>query len=144
VAYSRLSPQERVISSPESGIPWSYIEHWEKSNAMTYKGYDASVKFDEAAAIFHGEVINTRDVITFQGTSVRELQKAFHDSVEESLRFCAERGEQPDKPYSGKFVVRVSPGLHREIAVRAGREGLSLNAFVQQALEAEGRGKLKD
>ena len=106
---------------------------------MTYKRYDAIVKFDEAAAIFHGEVINTQDVITFQGTSVRALQKAFRNSVEEYLRFCAERGEQPDKPYSGKFVVRVSPALHREIAVRAGQEGLSLNAFVQQTLEAQAR-----
>lgn len=106
---------------------------------MTYKGYDAAVKFDEDAGVFHGEVINTRDVITFQGKSVRELQKAFRESVDEYLRFCAERGEQPDKPYSGHFVVRVSPELHRELAVRAGREGLSLNAFVQQALKPRAR-----
>lgn len=106
---------------------------------MTYKGYDAVVKFDEDAGLFHGDVINTRDVITFQGTSVRELQKAFRDSVNEYLRFCAERGEQPDKPYSGKFVVRVSPELHRDVTIRAGREGLSLNAFVQQALESRAR-----
>ena len=106
---------------------------------MTYKGYDAAVKFDEDAGVFHGEVINTRDVITFQGKSVRELQKAFRESVVEYLRFCAERGEQPDKPYSGHFVVRVSPELHRELAVRAGREGLSLNAFVQQALKPRAR-----
>lgn len=106
---------------------------------MTYKGYDAVVKFDDEASLFHGEIVNTRDVITFQGTSVKELQKAFRDSVEDYLRFCADRGEQPDKPYSGRFVVRVSPELHREIAVRAGREGLSLNAFIQQALESRAR-----
>ena len=106
---------------------------------MTYKGYDAAVKFDEDAGVFHGEVINTRDVITFQGKSVRKLQKGFRDSVDEYLRFCAERGEQPDKPYSGHFVVRVTPELHRELAVRAGREGLSLNAFVQQALKPRAR-----
>jgi predicted HicB family RNase H-like nuclease len=106
---------------------------------VTYKGYDAVVMFDDDAQIFHGEVVNTRDVITFQGTSVRELQKAFRESVEEYLRFCAERGESPDKPYSGRFVVRISPELHRDIAVKAGRAGLSINAFVQRVLNEDTR-----
>ncbi|MDZ4796593.1 MAG: type II toxin-antitoxin system HicB family antitoxin, partial [Bryobacteraceae bacterium] len=74
---------------------------------MTYKNYDAVVRFDEQAGLFHGEVVNTRDVITFQGTSVKELEKAFRESVEDYLAFCAERAEEPEKPYSGKFVVRV-------------------------------------
>ena len=66
---------------------------------MKYKGYQGSVEFDEAAGIFCGEVINTRDVITFQGKSVKELQKAFRDSIDDYLVFCAERGEEPNRPY---------------------------------------------
>ncbi len=65
---------------------------------MKYKGYLAHVKFDDEANIFHGEVINTRDVITFQGQTVAELKKAFEDSVEDYLAFCSERGEEPDRP----------------------------------------------
>lgn len=57
---------------------------------MTYKGYIAMVEYDDAAGIFHGEVVNLRDVITFQGTSVEELRQAFVDSVDDYLEFCAE------------------------------------------------------
>jgi predicted HicB family RNase H-like nuclease len=101
---------------------------------MTYKGYEAIAQFDEDAGVFHGEVINTRDVITFQGTSVDELKQAFHDSVDDYLDFCAERGQEPDKPFSGNFMVRVSPELHREITAEAARLGKSLNAFVAEKL----------
>jgi predicted HicB family RNase H-like nuclease len=69
-----------------------------------YKGYIAEVEFDEDAQIFHGEVINIRDVITFQGVSILELQQAFQDSVEDYLEFCASRGEEPEKPFLGKLV----------------------------------------
>ena len=106
---------------------------------MTCKNYDAVVKFDEQASLFHGEVVNTRDVITFQGTSVKELEKAFRESVEDYLAFCAERAEEPEKPYSGKFVVRVEPQLHREIAIRAAQKGMSLNRYVSHVLKLRTR-----
>ena len=82
---------------------------------IEHKGYIGYIVFDDAAGIFHGEVINTRDVITFQGKSVEEIRKAFVDSVEDYLNFCSERGEKPDRPFSGKFLVRISPNLHREL-----------------------------
>jgi predicted HicB family RNase H-like nuclease len=66
---------------------------------MTYRGYEAVVRFDQDAGVFHGEVINTRDVITFQGRSVKGLKKAFEESVEDYLAFCEGRGEKPDKPF---------------------------------------------
>jgi predicted HicB family RNase H-like nuclease len=65
---------------------------------MKYKNYEASVTYDEDARIFHGEVLHLRDVITFQGESVNELEQAFHDSVDDYLEFCKERGEKPEKP----------------------------------------------
>jgi predicted HicB family RNase H-like nuclease len=101
---------------------------------MKYKGYEAAVQFDEDANIFHGEVINTRDVITFQGTSVEELKKAFEESVEDYLAFCKERGEEPDKPFSGNFVVRIRPDLHRLLYAQAKKAGKSLNALIEERL----------
>ncbi len=65
---------------------------------MKYKEYEAAGNFDEKANIFHGEVVNASDVITFQGSSTEEFRKAFEDSVEDYLAFCKERGEDPDKP----------------------------------------------
>jgi predicted HicB family RNase H-like nuclease len=67
---------------------------------MTYKGYQSKVELDEEAGVFHGEAINTRDAITFQGTSVEGLKQAFEDSVDDYLEFCASRGEDPEKASS--------------------------------------------
>jgi predicted HicB family RNase H-like nuclease len=102
---------------------------------MHYKGYEASVEFDEDAVSFHGEVLNLRDVITFQGASAEELKQAFADSVEDYLAFCRERDEEPEKPFSGQFIVRTEPVLHKAVSLAAKREGVSLNKWVTTALE---------
>src|SRR5271169_4134010 len=102
---------------------------------MSYKAYEAVVEYDEDAEIFHGEVINMRDVITFQGKSVAELKKAFAASIEDYLAFCKERGEEPEKPFSGQFVVRTEPSLHKDLSAAARRAGVSLNKWVASALE---------
>ena len=104
---------------------------------LNYKGYLGHVEFDEEADIFHGEVINTRDVITFQGENVKELKKAFIDSVEDYIEFCEERGETPEKPFSGKFNVRLDPVLHREAFVAAKQAGISLNSWIIDAIKHE-------
>ena len=105
-------------------------------SVMEYKGYVGKVEFDDDAEIFHGEVLDTRDVITFQGKSVGELRQAFRDSIDDYLAFCEQRGESPDKPFSGQFVTRIPPHLHREINVAANLAGKSLNAFVTEQLQA--------
>jgi predicted HicB family RNase H-like nuclease len=102
---------------------------------MEYKGYIGKVEFDEEAGIIHGEVINTRDVITFQGDSVAEVKKAFHESVDDYLDFCKKRGESPDKPFSGQFVTRIPPDLHRQINAAALLSGKSLNTWVAEQLQ---------
>ena len=102
---------------------------------MEYKGYIGKVDYDDEAGIFHGEVINVRDVVTFEGHSVEELKQAFQDSVDDYLAFCAKRGEEPEKPFSGKFVVRMSPELHRKLYVKAKLEDESLNSWVTKVLE---------
>ncbi|WP_288431648.1 type II toxin-antitoxin system HicB family antitoxin [uncultured Agrobacterium sp.] len=102
---------------------------------MHYKGYEAVIEFDEDAEIFHGEVINLRDVITFQGASAAELKQALAESVEDYISFCRERGEEPEKPFSGQFVVRAEPRLHKAISTAARRDGVSLNKWVTSTLE---------
>jgi predicted HicB family RNase H-like nuclease len=102
---------------------------------MTHDGYVATVELDEDAGLFHGEVINTRDVLTFQGRTIDELHAAFADTVADYVEWCKERGKQPERPYSGNFTVRLSPDLHRRVATAATRKGKSVNAFVVEALE---------
>lgn len=103
---------------------------------MTYKGYSGHVSFDNEAKIFHGEVIDTKDVITFQGRSVDEIETAFRDSIDDYLDFCKERKEEPDKPFSGKFVVRLKPSLHHKIYLKAVQSGKSLNGWITDTLKS--------
>ena len=97
---------------------------------MEYKGYMATVEFDADANLLHGRVVNTRDVITFQGRSVDEIQQAFIDSVEDYLEFCATRQEVPERPFSGKLLLRMSPELHRSVTICAARQGMSVNKWM--------------
>jgi predicted HicB family RNase H-like nuclease len=101
---------------------------------MQYRGYWARVEFDTEANIFHGEVINTRDVITFQGKTVDELKKAFADSVEDYLSFCSERGEEPDKPFTGHFTVRLLPEQHKKVIIAAEKAGKNVESWVAEIL----------
>jgi len=97
---------------------------------LNYKGYIGHVEFDEDAEIFYGEVINTKDIITFQGKTVKELKQAFIDSIDDYLDFCTSRGEKPEKPFSGKLNLRLTPDIHREAYITAKCEGMSLNTWI--------------
>jgi predicted HicB family RNase H-like nuclease len=101
---------------------------------MTYKGYTGRVNFDDEANILFGEVIDIKDVITFQGTTVGEIRQAFHDSVDDYLAFCAELGKEPDKPFSGHLPFRTTPERHRQIFVAAKLAGKSINAWMDDTL----------
>jgi predicted HicB family RNase H-like nuclease len=103
---------------------------------MEYKGYIGKVEIDEEVGILYGEVINVRDVITFEGTTVEEVQQAFRESVDDYLEFCAQRGESPEKPFSGKFVVRLPAELHRKAYIQAKLKDKSLNSWITEVLQS--------
>lgn len=102
---------------------------------MKYKGYEGHVIYDEDAKLFHGEVSGLKDVVTFQGTSVDQLEQAFKDSVDEYLNFCKELGRAPEKPFSGKLLIRISPETHERVAYQAKCSGISLNTWIKQAIQ---------
>ena len=103
---------------------------------MHHDGYVATIELDEEAGLFHGEVVNTRDVLTFQGNTLDELRQAFRETIEDYAAWCRERGKEPERPYSGNFTLRVDPELHRRVAIAAARAGKSINGFVADALES--------
>jgi len=104
-------------------------------NAFQYKGYVGAFDFEPDDDAFHGEIAGIRDVIHFTGRSVDELRQAFQEAVDDYLATCAEIGKSPEKPYSGRFMVRVSPDIHRLTDAAAKISGKSLNAFAAEALE---------
>jgi predicted HicB family RNase H-like nuclease len=101
---------------------------------MEYKSYIGTVTFDEDAELFHGEVINLNDVITFQSDTVEGLKREFQASVDDYLEFCEQRGERPDKPFSGKLTLRIDPDLHRDLYIKSRKENKSLNSWIVEKL----------
>jgi predicted HicB family RNase H-like nuclease len=102
---------------------------------LTYKGYQGSFAYDQDADIFHGDVLHITDVVTFQGRSIDELKIALADSMEDYFDLCKEAGKSPQKPFSGRFNVRLTPELHQKAAHTAALEGMSLNNWIAHAVE---------
>ena len=102
---------------------------------LTYKGYLGRFEYDPDADIFHGDVLHISDVITFQGRSIDELKTALADSVEDYFNLCTEVGKMPQKPFSGRFNVRLTPELHQKAAQSAALEGMSLNNWIACTVE---------
>ena len=104
---------------------------------MEYKGYIATVEFDESVDRLHGRVVNSGSypIATFEATNVEGIRREFQRSIDEYLESCKEDGIEPRKPFSGKLHVRLGPDLHQRVARSAAESGLSLNRWIMQALE---------
>lgn len=104
------------------------------SNTMEYKGYVGSVEFSEKDGIFFGKVMGLRALLSYEGSNAQELVADFHGAVDDYLALCAAEGRPPEKAYKGSFNVRVSPELHKKLAICASTQRMSLNSFVERAL----------
>lgn len=112
---------------------------------MNYKGYAGILRVDQEAGVLRGRVINTRDTITFQGKTVEEATTAFRESVDDYLEFCGSLGEPPEKPFSGKLLVRIPPAIHRGLSALAQARGTSVNKIVvRQLTKLASRGMGRD
>lgn len=104
---------------------------------MKYKGYTATVEYDPSVNLLHGRVDNIQGVISFSANSTEDLQREFEASVDDYLAFCEEQNVEPEKPYSGRLLLRVDPGVHRAIAIAAKHKRQSINSWVTCAVMKE-------
>ena len=104
-------------------------------NTMTYKGYIGSVNYSDKDQVFFGKIEGINGFVNFEGESVKELTEAFHEAVDDYLAYCQDEGIEPDKSYTGVLNVRLTPAIHRQIAMLALQAGLSINAYIKEALE---------
>lgn len=104
------------------------------SSLMEYNGYHAKVEFDDNDNIFIGTVIGLNDMLGFHGSSVEELYASFKNCIENYLEWCKKVGKEPEKEFKGVFNVRISPESHREAAMEAAIDGISMNQFVSEAI----------
>lgn len=107
------------------------------AHAMTYKGYAARIEYSDEDGLFVGHIAGIRDVVGFHGESVQELRTAFEEAVNDYLDTCAQLDRPPQKPYSGKLSLRLGPGLHATVAVKAELEHKSINQWVADVLSRE-------
>ena len=105
-------------------------------NFLEHKGYIGSAELDAESHVFVGKLLYIQDVIAYSGATVKALEAAFIEAVDEYLQICAEHGDTPDTPFKGTFNVRVGPERHRDIALMARQRGLGLNEFVCAAIDA--------
>lgn len=103
-------------------------------STMTYKNYAARIEFSAEDGIFMGHIAGIKDIIGFHGESVQELQAAFEEAVDDYLETCEKIGKAPQRPYSGKVMLRLSPELHARIAMKAEASGKSLNQWAAETL----------
>ena len=104
-------------------------------NTMTYKGYTARIEFDERDNIFVGRVLGLRAIISFHGETVSELRSEFEAAIDDFLKDCEEQGLKPEKPASGKLMLRVPPEVHGAALVAAQASGKSLNQWATEILQ---------
>jgi predicted HicB family RNase H-like nuclease len=106
-------------------------------NTMSYKGYSARVEFDAEDRLFVGHLAGVRDIVGFHGASVDELETAFHEAVDDYLAACKKLGQAPNKPLSGRVMLRLPPEVHARASAQAQVEGISFNQWVTRLLQRE-------
>ena len=104
-------------------------------NTMSYNGFAARVEFDAEDRIFVGHVAGIRDIVGFHGESVAELEVAFHEAVDDYVAACKKLGQTPDKPYSGRVMLRLPPEVHARASAAAQVQGMSFNQWAAQVLD---------
>lgn len=103
-------------------------------NLLSYKNYNGTIEYSAEDDCLFGKVTGLKSLISYEGNSVQELKEDFVNAIDEYLADCEERGVAPELPYKGTFNVRISPELHRNIAVYAIEHGKSLNSAVEDAI----------
>lgn len=102
---------------------------------MQHRGYYGSVHFDSENIIFHGKIEFIRALVTYEATDAKGLKKAFEDAIDDYFEMCQRNNIEPEKPFKGSFNVRVKPDLHRELAIAAQREHITINKYISKTLE---------
>lgn len=106
-----------------------------KNNILEYKGYHTKVEFDSDGLVLRGKIEGINDLVNFECEDIKDVEKEFREAVDDYLEFCKEMGKEPDKEYKGTFNIRINPQLHKKLATVAMKNGDTLNACVEKAIQ---------
>jgi predicted HicB family RNase H-like nuclease len=110
------------------------------ANTLSYAGYSARVEFDADDRLFVGHIAGIRDIVGFHGASVDELEAAFREAVDNYVAACKKLGQSPDKPYTGRVMLRLPPEVHARASTAAQLRGMSFNQWAAGVLDAASHG----
>jgi len=102
---------------------------------LQYKDYLGSIDLDQESGVFYGKILFINDTITFEGKDFNELVSAFEEAVDDYIDTCKAIGKEPDKRFTGTLNVRIKPQVHRNLALKAAHEGVSINHLIAESLE---------
>lgn len=103
-------------------------------NILEYKGYFTKIEYSSEDMILYGKIEGIADLITFESLDATKIEDEFHNAVDDYSKFCKEVGKDPDKSYKGSFNVRISPDLHKKLAIKAFKNDESLKQTVENAI----------
>ena len=103
-------------------------------NILEYKGYHSKIEYDAESKVLRGKIEGVSDFIDFETDDIADVENQFHQAVDDYIEFCKEVGKKPEKEYKGMFNVRISPDLHKKLAICALKDGETLNSEVEKAI----------
>jgi len=103
-------------------------------NYLTHKGYTAAMEYDAEDHLLVGRLAGIKDRVIFHGESVAEFERNFRDAVDDYIESCTHFGKDPEKPASGRLMLRVPPHVHCAALAAAKASGQSLNQWAASAL----------
>lgn len=105
-----------------------------KKDILEYKEYIAELHLDVQDKIIIGQVINTKDIISFHGNTIKEAEQAFHNVLDTYIDSCKQEKISPSRSYSGKFNLRIPTKLHRDLSISATKSNMSLNEYTENLI----------
>jgi predicted HicB family RNase H-like nuclease len=103
---------------------------------LNYKGYLGEAFYDDEIKTFSGRIVNAKAIGTFYGKTVEEIETEFKKTIDYYLDLCQRKNVEPEKPFSGRFNLRITPELHRKIYQASNEEGKSINVWIKEKLES--------
>jgi len=104
-------------------------------NTISYKGFLGTVSFSEKDAAFFGKIEGIDGLVNFEGESVQELTEAFHNAVEDYIKYCETENLPLRKSFTGNLNIRIKPETHSLLALAAKKSGTTLNALISKSLD---------
>ncbi len=106
-------------------------------NLIKHKGYIGTVEYSSEDKVLFGKIAYINDLVTFEATTVKDLEKRFREAVDDYIETCRQLGKEPQKSFKGTFNVRIKPELHRKASMVSLQRHISINKLVEQAIENE-------